>query len=70
MEESKCRDAVAFIVAHLQRKEFAEGVFITFLCGYFNTYPKAAKAIARYCKEMGMIKRVRREDGAYWITKE
>jgi len=30
-------------------------VFVTFLCGYFHTYSKSAEALAKRCKQLGLI---------------
>ena len=30
-------------------------VFVTFLCGFHHTYTKAAEALAKRCKQLGLI---------------
>ena len=45
----------AWIVRHLKRKAFAESVFLTYLCGYFHTYPKQARGILENMAANGFV---------------
>ena len=68
MEEDRIKSAIDFIRLNLGRTEFADSVFISFLCGYFHTYPKKAREVADIILNLGLMRRERRQSIMYWIT--
>ena len=67
---ARLTDAVQFLKTHLQRNEFNEGVFLTFLCGYCQTYTKKARELAKTCLDMGIVWTERRHGERIWVIPE
>lgn len=68
--DERIKNSIEFIKFNLGRTEFADSVFISFLCGYFHTYPKKARDIADIMLEKGLMRRERKQSILYWMIIE
>lgn len=45
----------AWVIKHLKRTTFFESVFVSYLCGYFHTFPVQARAIVDDMVANGLV---------------
>lgn len=57
INDNDLREFVKWYKNHYGKREDAESVFVTCLCGHFHSYPKAMKEIVKRMADIGIIKK-------------
>lgn len=55
VRDNDLREFVRWHKRHYEKREDAESVFVTCMCGHFHSYPKAMKELLKRMQALGLI---------------
>lgn len=53
--DKELRESIEWYKDYYRSKTTTKSIFETYLCGYFNSYPKGVKPIIDRMKELGLV---------------